>query len=220
VADRVFEDRVGLWIVDAGRGVSRLPAIKAYGGGLIRDVFLPRTSSPAHFAAVRGVGLYAHLWVAVDGRSAPQLAYDTLADIARLGPGAVDLNIELGSDAALKPYVLEVVLRIRAKRMSLRMRLNVGAWKAFALPALELASDPNLYACEQTYAGNMARYSEADAYADLLAYGVPEHKATLCYGAAGPVPPNGVRVCTLPNLGRRGRGVIFHDDLMAQVGLL
>lgn len=220
MANRVFEDRVGLWMIDADRGVSRLPAIKAYAGGLIRDVFMPRTSSPAHLAAVRAAGLYAHLWIAVDSRSASAMVADTLADVTRLGPGALELNIELGSDPPLAQYVRDVVAGIRAKRKNLRMRVNLAAWKGFAAPALELAHDPNLYACEQTYLGDMMRVSEGDTYHDLLGYGCPEAKLTLCYGAAGPLPPSGVRGCTLPDLGRRRRGVIFHDDLMADVGLL
>jgi hypothetical protein len=220
MANRVFEDRVGLWFVDGDRGCSRLPAVKAFAGGLIRDVFLPRTATPAHFAAVRNAGLYAHLWVAVDGRDAPTMVANTLADVARLRPGAVELNIELGSDAGLKVFVIEVVKGIRAKRKNLRLRLNVGAWKAFGLPRFALERDPNLYACMQTYLGAMEPVSAGDCYHELLGYGVPESKLTLCYGAAGPVPPNGERVCTLPDLARRRRGVIFHDELMADVGLL
>jgi hypothetical protein len=220
VADRVFEDRVGLWIVDPDRGVSRLPALKRYAGGIVRDVFMPRQATPAHLAAVRNARLYSHLWVAVDGRDAPTMAAETLADVARLRPGAVELNVELGSDAGLKVFILELVHLIRAQHAKLRLRLNVGLWKAFSLPALELEHDPNLYACMQTYRGAMERASEADVYFELLGYGVPAAKATLCYGAAGPVPPQGNRVCTLPDLSRRNRGVIFHDDLMVDVGLL
>jgi hypothetical protein len=220
VADRVFEDRVGLWIVDPDRGVARLPAIKAYAGGIVRDVFMPREADKTHMAAVRGARLYSHLWVAVDGRDAPTMAADTLADVARLQPGAVELNVELGADAGLKPYMIELVHLIRAKRPKLRLRLNCGLWKASNLPTLELEHDPNLYACMQTYRGAMERVSEGDVYFELLGYGVPASKATLCYGAAGPVPPSAVRVCTVPDLSRRNRGVIFHDDLLADVGLL
>jgi hypothetical protein len=148
------------------------------------------------------------------------MAAETLADVARLRPGAVELNVELGSDAGLPAFIVELVHLIRAQHAKLRLRLNVGLWKAFSLPAIALEHDPNLYACMQTYAGAMEPYSSADAYHELLGYGVPESKATICYGAAGPVPPAGDRVCTLPNLARRRRGVIFHDDLMADVGLL
>lgn len=220
MADRVFEDRVGLWLVDGDRGISRLPAIKAYAGGLIRDLFLPRTAARSHFASVRAATLFAHLWVSVDDRTAPAMVADTLADVDRLAPGAVELNVELGADAGLQVYVLELVHGIRRARPKLRLRLNLGAWKGFAVPRIEVANDPNLYVCMQTYVGDMARNSEGDAYHELLGYGVPEAKLTLCYGAAGPVPPNGARVCTLPSLARRRRGVIFHDDLMADVGLL
>ncbi len=220
MGNRVFEDRVGLWIVTPGRGVARLPAIRAFGGGLIADTFWPRTSSAANLVAARNAGLAAHLWVAVDGRDAATMAADTLADVDRVKPGAVELNVELASDAALKLFAITLVKAIRAKRPKLRLRLNFGAWKGFGLPELELASDPNLYVCEQTYLGDMTRVSEGDVYFDLAAYGAPSAKLTLCYGAAGPVPPHGDRVCTLPDLSRRRRGVIFHDDLMADVGLL
>jgi len=220
VANRVFEDRVGLLVVDADRGVARLPAIKSYAVGLIRDVFLPRSATPAHFAAVRAAGLYAHLWVATHDRSAAELVADTLADLARLKPGALELDLELNSDPPLEAFVGEVYARIRARRKNLRIRLNLAPWKAFAVPFKSIAYDPALYACEQTYAGDMAPFSQADALANLLEYGVPRAKATVCYGAAGPVPGSPDRVCTLPDLFRWHRGVIFSDDLMADVGLL
>lgn len=220
MANRVFEDRVGVWVIDADRGVARLPELRAYAGGLIRDVFLPRSSSPEHFAAVRAAGLYAHLWTAPNERPVEQYVAETLADVARLKPGALELNVELGSDAPLKLYVIRAIAGIRAKRKNLRVRINLAAWKGFAVPALELTHDPNLYVCEQTYLGDMSRLSEADVYADALAYGAPAAKLTLCYGAAGPHPVTGVRICTLPSLARRRRGVIFSDDLMSDAGLL
>ena len=221
MADRVFEDRVGLWVITPANLPARLPAIAAYGGGIIRDLFLPRTASLADLALVRAAGLYAHLWAADDDLGAIAYADRTLADVARLKPGAVDLNPELSADAPLPAYVRTTVERIRAKRPKLRIRLNLATWKAFAFPADLLASDPNLYAAESCYLGNMdARVSEADVLADMLANHVPQAKATVCYGAAGTPPGGGDRVCWLPELGRLRRGVIFSDDLMAEVGLL
>jgi hypothetical protein len=216
----VFEDRVGLLVVNPDRGVSRLPAIAAYAGGLIRDVFLPRDATPAHFAAVRAAGLSAHLWIATHDRSAAELVADTLADLTRLKPGALELDLELTSDPPLRAFVEACYVGIRAKRKSLRMRINLAPWKGFALAAWVFSADPNLYACEQTYAGDMAPYSQADALANLLAYGMPRARATVCYGAAGPVPGSPGRVCTLPDLTRWHRGVIFSDDLMVDAGLL
>lgn len=220
MANRVFEDRVGLMIVDPDRGVARLPAIAAFGGGLIRDVFLPRAADPSHLAAVRGAGLYAHLWIARDERTAAELVADTLADLTRLKPGAIELNLEMPADPPLGAFVAACYGGVRAKRPNLRIRINVAAWKAFALAGLPFASDPNLYACEQPYGGGMEPYSSADAYRDLLAHDVPAERATICYGAAGPVPGSPGRVCTLPDLSRWRRGTIFQDDLMADVGLI
>jgi hypothetical protein len=221
MSDRVFEDRVGLWVVDPTRGVARAQAIRSFAGGLIRDVFLPRTSSSAHFGAIRKAGLNAHLWVAVDGRSSADFAAETLADIARLTPGAAELNVELGSDAGLAGYVDDVIHRIRAVRRNYRLRVNLGAWKGFATPAELLVDDPYLYVCEQAYLGNMDEVlSPADVLGDLLAYGAPAAKATVCYAAACTVLGSSSRLRTLPDLSRVHRGVIYQDDLMADAGLL
>jgi hypothetical protein len=221
MADRVFEDRVGLWVVDAGRGVARRTAIRAFAGGLIRDVFLPRTATPADFGAIRKVGLNAHLWVAVDGLSSAALAARTLDDIARLQPGACELNVELGTDAALPAYVGDLVRRIRVERPRYRLRVNLAAWKGFAVPAELLAEDPALYVCAQNYLGNMDELlSPADVLADLVEHGAPPAKATVCYAAACTVLGSPERLRTLPDLSRVRRGVIYQDDLMADAGLL
>jgi hypothetical protein len=186
----------------------------------VRDTFWPRTSSAADLQAARAAGLYAHLWVAVDGRSAPATVAETLADLTRLEPGALELNIELGSDAALKVYVLEVLHGIRAKRRALRIRLNLAAWKGFAAPALELRGDPNLYVCEQNYLGNMDQLlSAADVESDLTAYGAPAAKVTTCYAAQCEVLGS-PRIRTLPDLSRWRRGLIYQDDLLVDAGLL
>ena len=218
MANRVFEDRLGLIVVNPVTPASRLPGIRAFG---IKDVFLPRTASVADLAAVRAASLYAHLWAAVDGMDARNYAARTLLDVQRLGPGAVELNIELGSDMPLPDFIREVVTLIRGKRKSLRLRLNIAPWKGFALPADLLASDPHLYAAMQNYEGNMDNLlSAADVYANLLDFGVPPSKATVCYAAACRVLGSPERVRSLPDLSRRQRGVIFQDDLMAEVGLL
>jgi hypothetical protein len=221
VADRVFEDRVGLWVVDPARGVARRNAIKAFAGGLVRDVFLPRTSAPAHFASIRSVGLNAHLWSAVDGLDAGDYVARFLADRARLNPGAADLNIELGADAPLPTYVEAVVRGIRAHLPKYRLRVNLGAWKGFAVPVELLEADPNLYVCEQNYLGNMDELlSPADVLADLTANGAPEAKATVCYAAQCTVLGSPERLRTLPDLRRVHRGLIYQDDLMVDAGLL
>lgn len=220
MADRVFEDRLGLWIVDPARGRARIPQIRTALGGLVRDTFWPRTSEASDLQAARDGGLYAHLWVAVDGRQASELVAETLADLARLKPGALELNIELGVDAPLPAYIVEVVHGIRDKRRNLRMRLNLAPWKGFAIPRAELESDPNLYVCEQNYAGNMEELlSSADAYLDLTAWGAPASKVTVCYAAQCRVLGS-PRLRTLPDLSRLKRGLIYQDDLLHDAGLL
>ncbi len=221
MSDRVFEDRVGLWIIDPDRGVARLPQIKAFAGGLIRDLFLPREATREHFAAVRKAGRYAHLRVTVDGRSAAELVSDTLADIERLNPGATEANIELGTDATLAAYVEAFVRGIRAARPAYRLRVNLGGWKGFAVPEALLVHDPNLYVCEQAYLGNMDELlSPADVLDDLVAHGAPAKQATVCYAAACTVLGSPERLRTLPDLSRLHRGVIYQDDLMTDAGLL
>jgi len=235
VANRVFEDRLGLYVIDAGN-LGRLPQIKAFGGGMIRDVFLPRTAAPADLQRVRDAGLFAHLWAATDGLTAQEYANRTLLDIQRLKPGACELNIELPSDPPLKGYIRTVVKAIRTVRPNYRLRVNVAPFKGFAMPADLLAADPHLYAGEQSYYGDMSRVAESDALYDLLSWGVPLAKATVCYGAAAlvprpdtPLPATGVRVVGLGSIwtwsngaqvGALKRGVVFSDDLMADMGLL
>ena len=233
----VFEDgRVGLWIVNLPALRGRLAAIRAFAGGMVTDLFLPRDASANDLGNVRKAGFVgAHIWAAVDGLSAAEYAARTIADVERAKPGAVDLNVELGADAALEPFMHAVVLALRAKMPGRRLRLNVGAFKGAFLPVDLVLNDPQLYACEQTYYGDMSRVSEAEALLNLLEAGVPMQKAALCYGAAALVPdpdvPAGgsLRVVGLGTVWRWSdgilqrplrRGVIFHDDLLADVGLL
>jgi hypothetical protein len=221
MADRVFEDRLGLWVINPANLPDRLPRIRAFGGGIIRDLFLPRSSTLADFARVRQAELSAHLYVSPDGLTVEDYAARTLADLARLKPGAIELNIELPSDPPLAPYIRAAVAGIRAQRRHLRLRVNVAPWKGFALPGDLLVSDPALYACEQNYGGNMQElYSAADVLDDLRLGGVPAEKRTVCYAAACQVLDSPARVRTLPDLSRTRRGVIFQDDLMVEAGLL
>lgn len=166
-----------------------------------------------------------HAWWAVDSLSAEQYAMRAISDIDRWKPGAGDLNIELSADPPLLGYIQVVVERIRAVKPNYNLRINVAPRKGFALPVSRLLRDSHLYACEQNYFGNMdQRFSEAEALEDMLRFGVPLAKASICYGAACKV--GGVtgsqRVRILPNLPIRGisRGVIFTDDLLAEAGLI
>jgi len=233
VANKVFEDRLGLWIIHPDNLASRLPGIAALG---VKDVFLPRQVSPGDLKQVRDHGLYAHLWSASNQLSADDYANQVLLDVQRLKPGAVELNIELPSDPPLKAKIRRAVELIRTRKPKLRMRLNIAPFKAFALPVDLLTSDPNLYVCEQSFYGDMSRVAESDALYDLLSWGVPLAKATVCYGAAALVPVPGRLVGDLEErvvglgtrwtwsngavVGQLRRGVIFQDDLLADVGLL
>lgn len=218
MANKVFEDRLGIYIRGTENLAGRLPSIKAFG---FADVFLPPTAQPADLARVRGLGLSAHMWWATDDLTPKEYAARALENIDRLGPGAGELNIELPTDAALPGYVEEVVRIIRAKRRSYRLRINLAPLKGFAIPQQRLAEDPNLYVAAQNYKGDMSPFSDADVLTDLLAWGAPREKATVCYGAHGPVPgSNGKRVCTLPELRWPMRGVVYNDDLMADAGFL
>ncbi len=226
------DDRLGIWIAPtanlADKLADRLPKLRTAVPALT-DVFLPRAATSEDRQAVLAAGfLGAHMWWAVDGLDPLAYAKRTLADIERAKPGAGDLNIELGTDSALEPYMRVVIATIRAKRPSYRLRLNVAFRKGAFVPADLVQSDANLYVAEQNYVDppglSMAPTSAADALLDLLEHGFPMEKAAVCYGAAGSVggKTGAERVNTLPNGGGwlPRRGVVFHDDLMADAGLI
>ncbi|MGH7347331.1 MAG: hypothetical protein ACREK4_20670 [Candidatus Rokuibacteriota bacterium] len=219
----VFEDgRIGCWIVSVSAlDAGRLAALRRLG---FTDLFLrgPDGNLVAKRAVLKAGFTGCHAWWAVDGLTAAQYAARALADVARWSPGAGDLNVELGSDAALEPYMRVAVGAIRAAKPNYRLRLNIATRKAGFLPIDLVQNDPNLYACEGAYFGNMdSRYSEADALDDLLAVGVERRKAAVCY--AGAVAVGGItgtqRVAGIPQWLPR-RGVVFQDDLLAEAGLL
>ena len=217
----VFGDRrLGVWNISPANLPDRLPKFRAYG---ITDVFLPRTATTVDVKRVRDAGYFVGLWEAVNGRTAGAMAIAVVADLRRLGVGPADLNVELPTDAALEPYMRALVSSIRAPMPSRRLRLNVAWRKGGFLPVDLLASDPNLYACEQGYFGDMELASPADALEDLLDAGVPMGKAAVCYGAAGLSAGRSssteTRVGLLPVWAPR-RGVVFQDDLMAEAGML
>lgn len=235
MANRVFEDRLGCWIVPDGAGkvapkLARLPGLAALG---VRDVFLPRQAEPGDFQTVRGQGLGAHLWAATDGLAVEDYVNRFLLDFKRLGSrGAGELNIELPSDPPLAAYMRRAVALIRQVKPRLPLRLNVAPFKGFALPVDLLTADAHLYVCEQSFYGDMSRVAESDALYDLLSWGVPLAKATVCYGGAALVPDAPQPPRRMVGLGTRWtwsngavvgslkRGVIFQDDLLADVGLL
>lgn len=221
MADRVFEDRLGLWVTSPAELPGRLARIEAFAGGAIRDLFFPRDAGVDAFRRAREAGFSAHLYAAPDGLAADAYAERVLADNERLNPGAIELNIELGSDLPLPEYVRRAVALVRRELPRKRLRLNLAAWKGFAIPADLLARDPALYVCEQNYLGNMDELLSAeDVAANLRAYGAPPAKVTVCYAAACRVLGSSSRLRTLPDLSRLRRGVIFQDNLMVEAGLL
>lgn len=215
----VFGDgRLGLWIVNPENLAARLPKILALPYPFT-DLFLPRTATKAHADLVRGTTLFPQLWEAIDGRTAAQMADDVMADVLRLKVGAVDLNVETGTDAALEPYCRSLVGRIRATMPSRRLRLNVAWRKGGFLPIDLLRDDPNLYACEQGYFAAEDLADAAAALENLVDAGVPLTKAAVCYLAGGHPFKVTPRVSTLPAWAP-SRGVVFQDDLLAEVGVL
>lgn len=225
MARRVF-DRLGLWIVaPAELSLRRIEAIRALG---IRDLFFPAGSAgtPATVHAelrARAAGCYLHAWLAVDGRGPYEYADAVLAWL-RTHPGGCDLNIELGRDDDLAPYIDTVLTRIRRHYPRRPLRLNLAPWKGAYLPESvreQWARVAPVWVAGQTYAGDMAPYPPLDVWRDLVGHGVPVDRASLCYGAAGPVGGTApARVCTLP-LARLPRdGVVFHEQLLVEVGVL
>jgi hypothetical protein len=224
----VFGDgRLGVWIDSSpttppNLDPNRLARLRELG---FTDAFLrgPEGTTTRKSAVLKAGFVGCSAWWATDGLTAAQYAARALADVARWAPGAGDFNIELGSDAALEPYMRAAVGGFRAQRPNYRLRLNIATRKAGFLPIDLVQSDPNLYACEGTYFGNMdARYSEADALLELLDAGVPLAKAAVCY--AGACTVGGVtgaqRVALYPHTWPPRRGVVFDDNLLAEAGLL
>lgn len=227
MANRVFDDRLGLIVINPANLPGRVAAIAALG---VRDVFLPRgvltegvwrETTPSDVAVVKGAGLFAHLWVQPAGRTPAQAVADTDADIRRLGTGATCFNWEFGSDLELQRHARETYVLFRRKRRAHRLQFNVAPWKGQFLPIDLLAPDDNAFACAQAYEGNMDELLSADDVVwDLRAWGMPEQRATCCYAAACRVRGSNTRQRVLPSMWKRHRGQIFSDDLLADAGLL
>lgn len=221
------DDRLSLYVVQPAVLVDRLARTRAALGGTFTDLLLPRSSGPELRGLVLQAGFTgAGLWVADDGLGPSVLASRTLDDLRRTRLGFLELNVESPADHRLPAYVAAVVAGIRTRKPRLRIRLNVRHRKATFLPLALLRDDPQLFAAEQCYVDppgtSMVPTSAADALRDLLDHGVPPAKAAVCYGAAGPVGgrTGAQRVATVPVGWRIARGVVFQDDLLAEVGLL
>jgi len=236
MAHAFADGSVGLWVVNPANLADRLPKIAAFADGMFSDVFAPTESSPSDMALIRatprpnGTKLRAQLWTTPRGRPAATFATSTLGDIQRLKPGVVELDIEV-PDAVLTDYITDTVNAIRVVRPRYLLRVDIAPYKGRFLPAALFQSDAALFASEQTYYGDMSRVSEGEALLDLIQHGMPLAKASLCYGAAGPpwfpASAGAARVNTLGTLYYQGslvrklqRGLVFQDDLMADMGLL
>lgn len=219
----VFGDgRLGVWGRDRGLVISRLPKLRAFGGGWITDVFLPRTATKEDKQKVLAAGFTgSNMWWARDDLNAVAYANRTLSDITRAAPGAGDLNIELaGQDALLADYIRTVMTTLRNARRSYRFRLVVEPFKGAFLPVELLQEDANLFVCGEVYSGLMERMAEDDVRRDLIEAGIPQEKVSVMYAAAVTVPGRSERVCGLPTGRIPRRGVIYHDDLMSDAGLI
>lgn len=227
----VFRDgRFGCWIITpsngdvAGKIAERATALRELG---ITDLFVrgpDGTTTVKRLALERGFSSCCAYW-SPDGLTAAAYAARALADVGRWSPGAGELNIEVGNDPALEPYVRAAVGAFRAQRASYRLRVNVAGRKGGFLPGDLFTADANLYACEQVYLDALGpmtmRLSEADALERLELAGIPREKCAICYAGAVEVGGStaGKRVAGLPQW-LPNRGVVFSDDLLAEAGLL
>lgn len=232
---------VGLWNVEPARLADRLPKIAAFADGTISDVFVPGSASRAQADAIRatrrpdGTNLRAQLYAVARATTPEAFAAQADADSRRLGVGVVELNIEK-PHAELADYVRRSVAAFRKLRPVMKLRVNVGAFCGFGLLGAPFGGDGNLYAIEQAYYGLMEPVNADEALTNLLDHGVPRDRASVMYGAAGPIgwtaaQPgvwNSARHCTLGTFWhldgviwrRPAHCSIFTDDLMAEVGLL
>lgn len=218
----VFGDkRLGVFIVDPERGISRLDKFKNLG---ITDLFFPgEISSKDHLKKGRDKGYSSHIWVAVNGRTVAQ--YVGLVDdsITRTGAGACDLNMEFGDDSKMKAHIRETMKELRADRPQYRFRLDIAPRKWDFIPVELVVADPQLYVTIQNYGGNMEFFFSApDQENGLRAVGVPDGKISTMYAAhcrttAGAGDP---RVPCLPTSWTIQRGCIYQDDLLTDAGYI
>jgi hypothetical protein len=236
-----FDDgRVGLWVNNPANISARISNISSFAGGMFSDVFCPSSTSVAQAGIIKGAirpdgtRLKFQLYEIPGPTESPQaLATRVSGDIARLAPGVVEVDIEKG-DSILASYIRDFVNAFRSLRPTFLLRINIAPNKGGFLPVDLIQSDPNLYACEQTYYGDMSPVSQVDVLADLEGHGVPASKDQVTYGAAitTKVPDgNGgytwKRVLGIPTVFYQGHvvsrlksGLVYDDDLMADMGVL
>jgi hypothetical protein len=195
----------------------RLPRFKTFKPGRITDLFLPREAQPSDMKLVRDAGYFAHLWTTPHGKSAKAYAAQSLLDVDRLKPGALELNVEVDD---LEPYLRECHRLIRAKKPNLRLRFNVQPFKGAQIPWDAFYDDPHAFVIAQAYGGNMDwRASEFDVLLDLERWTPLEElgKLSVMYGAHVSPGEGKPRVPALPGWIRR-RGSIYSDDLLVDAG--
>jgi hypothetical protein len=237
--------RVGLWVNNPGN-LGRLPKIAAFAGGTFSDVFLPDGATLDDFKRVR-----AQLTTNPVGNLRPQLRMQPASGetpaafaqrcsdrIAQLGPGGIDWDIELPDDTQ-PTFIRDATLAFRNQvtkpdgsvgRKVFPVRFDVAPRKGFTLPGDLMQMDPNLFACEQTYYGNMERVAEDACRKDLERY-APAAQVHLCYGAACRAKLQDgtwARVAAFPTVFYQdkpytkldGPAMVFTDDLMAEFGFV
>lgn len=225
--------RVGLW-VNSTANLGRLPKIATVFGGMFTDVFVPRASIKKDLEAIRatkrpdGTFLRAHLHAVPGPLASDEFAALVHEDISRTLPGVVELNIEENptvgrTGADYTRYIAEVLEALHQTDPFMRFRVNIAPYKAKFLPTELIGSVPQFYVAEQTYYGDMSRVSEAEAFADLIDYGVPRERASVCYGAQDEHRDRLV----LPSLFYKGQqvrkldsGIVFSDDLLGELNLI
>ena len=216
------DNRRGLWVQESTNLTDKLAHYLPRLRGAIpnlTDVFLPPTAAWSHRDQVRAAGFFSHTWAANHGRSAVALADYALAAHKAQKAGALELNIEGILDSNLASYVVTAVIRVRASKPLLPLRINVVPFKGAYLPIPYIADDPNLYVIAQCYGGNMeALYAADEVLADLTDYGLPAEKCSVMHAVMCEGPQGGARQVVLPQI--RNRGSFYIDDLLLDAGLL
>lgn len=220
----VFGDgRLGVWFIYGldfnGKLRDRLPRLRASPLN-VTDIFLPREATLADKALVQDAGYFVALYeTPPKGKSAADYAAQAIADVNRLKVGALELNIEGLADVDLAPFIRDTVAAIRAKKPSLRLRINVVPYKGTYLPSDLFQSDSQLYLVVQEFLGNMdARVAADELVRDVVAWGIPAPKVSVMYGAYCSPGLGKPRVPSLPEI--RWRGSIFSDDLLVDAGYM
>lgn len=231
VGQHVFgPNRVGLWVIPNSGLTDKLRHIMPRARGPLpnlTDIFLPPSATLADKQVVRDNGFFAHTYDVAHAVPAVELAKKMKADRARLGTGAIEVDLEGAAVQPDKPalanYATAFVGEIRRTNPNLPVRLNVPPYKGYALPVELINEDPQLFVIAQAYFGNQdGRLSDADVLEDLLDWGIDRAKVKIMYGVLNDNWPQRVRVFTLPNPDFKPitQGSVFSDDLLLDAGAI